>query len=137
MAPVFDEWEDPTIDEVDVPLKLEGVPNMVETMALIEDTVGVASIDKLGFLVCGGGVTPIVDGVKVPVVSRLRLSVVKDTMEVAVEEVGPSMSRSGVVSPNVGLPGSKYGKGGGDTLCLFGEGGGGGSYIAKGKLEGR
>ena len=66
------------------------------------------------------------DRVKVPMVSRHRLLVVKDTVEVAVEEADPSMSRNGVVSPNVGLFGSKYGKGGGDTLCLFGEGGGGG-----------
>ena len=99
---------------------------MVETMVLIEDTVGVAPTERLGFLVCGEGVTPTIDGVKVPTVSRLRISVVKDTMEATVEKVGPSMSRSGVASPNVGLSRSKYGKGGGDTLCLFGEGGGGG-----------
>ena len=42
VSPMFDGWEAPTIDEVYSPLKLEGVPNMVETMALIEDTVGVA-----------------------------------------------------------------------------------------------
>ena len=38
---------------------------MVETMALIEDTVGVAPTYILRFLVCGGGITPTVDGVKV------------------------------------------------------------------------
>ena len=123
---MFDEWEAPIVDEVDSPSKIGGVPNMVKTMAIIEDTVGVAPTDRLGFLVCGGGVTPIVDGVKVPTISGLRLSAAKDIVEDAVEEVGPSMSRSGVVSPNVGLSGSKYGKGGGDTLCLFGEGSGGG-----------
>ena len=42
VAPMFDEWESPKVDEVDAPSKLEGVPNMVETMALIEDIVGVA-----------------------------------------------------------------------------------------------
>ena len=46
---------------------------MVETMALIEDTVGVAPTEKIEFMVCGGRVTPTVDGVKVPVVSVLRL----------------------------------------------------------------
>ena len=42
------------------------------------------------------------------------------------EEVGSSMSRGGVAIPNVGLSRSKYGKGGGDTLFLLGEGSGGG-----------
>ena len=50
----------------------------------------------------------------------------KDTMEATVDEVGPSISKGGVSSTNVGPFGSKYGKGGGDTLCLLGEGGGGG-----------
>ena len=54
---------------------------MVETMALIEDTVGVAPTKGLEFLVCGGGVTPIVDGVKVPMVSKLWLSAVKDIVK--------------------------------------------------------
>ena len=99
---------------------------MVETMALIEDTVGVAPTERLGFLVCGGGVTPTVDGVKVPTTSGLRISAVKDTVEFTVEEADPSMSRSGDASPNVRLSRSKYGKGGGDTLCLLGEGNGGG-----------
>ena len=99
---------------------------MVETMALIEDTVGVTPIDRLGFLVCGAGVTPTVDGIKVPVVSGLRISAVKDTVEVVVDEVSLSISKGGATSPNVGLSGSMYGKGGGDTLCLLGEGYGGG-----------
>ena len=123
---IFDEWEAPTIEEVDSPSKLEGVPNMVETMALIEGIVGVAPTERFGLLAFGGGVTPTIDGVKVPMVSRLRLSAVKDIVDAAVEEVDPSMSRSGVASPNVGLFRSKYRKGGGDTLCLFGECGGGG-----------
>ena len=75
---------------------------------------------------CGGGVPPIVDEVKVLVVSRLKLSIVKDTMEFAVDGVDSSISKGGASSPNVGLFRSKYGKGGGDTLFLFGEGGGGG-----------
>ena len=43
---IFDEWEAPIVDEVDAPSKLEGVPNMVETMALIEDIVGVAPTER-------------------------------------------------------------------------------------------
>ena len=95
MAPTLDEWEAPMVDEVNSPSKLEGFPNMVETMALIDDTVGVAPTKRLGLLVFGGGVTPTVDGVKVPTLSRLRLLAVKDTVEVMVEEVDPSISRSG------------------------------------------
>ena len=44
---MFDEWEAPTVDEVDASSKLEGAPNMVETMVIIEDTVGVAPIERL------------------------------------------------------------------------------------------
>ena len=51
VALMFDEWKDPIVNEVDAPSKLEGVPSMVETMALIEDTVGVAPTNILGFLV--------------------------------------------------------------------------------------
>ena len=47
-------------------------------------------------------------------------------MESAVDEVGLSISNRGAASPNVRLSGSKYGKGGGDTFFLLGEGGGGG-----------
>ena len=92
-------------------------------MALIEDIVGVAPTKILGILLCGGGVTPTVDGVKVPVVSGLRISTVKDIVEAVVDEVGSSISKGGAVIPNVGLSRSKYGKRGGDTLCLLGEGG--------------
>ena len=99
---------------------------MVETMALIEDTVGVAPTEKIEFMVCGGGVTPTVDGVKVPVVSGLRISIVNDTVEVTVDEVSPSISKGGATSPNVGISGSMYGKGGGNTLFLLGDGRGGG-----------
>ena len=95
MALTLDEWEAPTVDEVYSPSKLEGVPNIVETMVLIEDTIGVAPTEKLIFLVFGEGVTP--DGVKVPMVSRLRLSVVKDTVETIVKEVDPSISRGGLL----------------------------------------
>ena len=96
VALMFDEWKAPIVDEVDSPSKLEGVPNMVETMALIEDTMGVAPTKRLGFLVCGGGVTLTVDGVKIPMVLGLSLSVVKETVETMEEEVDPSMSRSGL-----------------------------------------
>ena len=102
VAPTLDEWEAPILNEVGAPLKL-GVPNMVETMALIEDIVGEAPTERLGLLVFGGGVTQMVDGVKVRMVLRLWLSAVKDTVKATVEEDNPSMSRSGVVSPNVGL----------------------------------
>ena len=77
-------------------------------------------------MVRGGGVTVLDDGVRVLVILGLRLSIVKDTVELAVDEVGPSISKGGAASPNVGLSGSKYQKGGGDTLLLLGEGGGGG-----------
>ena len=46
VAWTFDEWEAPTVDEVDAPSKLERVPNMVETMALMEDTVGLAPTER-------------------------------------------------------------------------------------------
>ena len=107
VAPILDEWEAPMVDEVDTSSKMEGVPSIVETMALIDDIVGVASKKRLGLMVFGGGVTPTVDGVKVPIVSRLSISVVKDTMEVVVKKVDPSISRSVDASPNVGLSGSK------------------------------
>ena len=42
VASTLAEWECTTVDEVDAPSKLEGVPSIVETMALIKDTVGVA-----------------------------------------------------------------------------------------------
>ena len=76
---------------------------MVETMALIEDIVGVAPTEGLGLLVCGGGVTPMVNGVIVPIMSGLRISAVKDTMEAMVKEVDPSISKGGATDPNVGL----------------------------------
>ena len=33
VAPIVDEWEAPMVDEVETPSILEGVPNIVETMA--------------------------------------------------------------------------------------------------------
>ena len=57
----------------------------------------------------------------------LKLSVVKDTEEAAVE-VGPSMDRGGATIPKVGLLRSNYGKGGGDSLFLLGECGGKGVW---------
>lgn len=96
---------------------------MVKTMALMEDTVGFTPTGTLESLVRGAGVTASDDGVMVLVISGLRLSTVKDTMEAMVDEVGPSINKGGVVIPNVGLSGSKYEKGGSDTLSLLGEGG--------------
>ena len=55
-------------------------------------------------------------------VVRLRLSIVKDTIEATVE-VGPSIDIGEAAIPKVGLLRSKYGKGGGDALSLLGEGG--------------
>ena len=114
------------VDGVDVLSNLGGVPNMVETMALMEDTVGLTPTETLESLVHCGGVTALVDGVMVLVISGLRLSTVKDTMEGIVDEVGSSISKEGAGIPNVRLSGSKYGKSGGDTLSLLGEGGEGG-----------
>ena len=99
---------------------------MVETMDLMEDTVGLTPTETLESLVCGGGLTALVDGVMVLVISGLRLPAVKDIMEVMIDEVSQSISKGGAGIPNVGLFGSKYGKGGGDTLSLLGEGGEGG-----------
>ena len=107
VAPTLDEWESPMVDEVDAPSKLEGVPRIVETMVLIEDTIGVAPTERLGLLVFGGGVTPMVDGFIVLMVLGLRLSTVKETMEATVEEPDLSICRGGASSPNVGLFGSK------------------------------
>ena len=99
---------------------------MVETMALMEDMVGLTLTETLESLVRGGGVTAPVDGVMVLVISGLRLSIVKDIVDVALDAVGPSINKGGVAIPNVGLSRSKYGKGGGDALSLLGEGGEGG-----------
>ena len=104
---------------VDVLLNPGGVPNTIETMALMDDTVGLTLTETLESLVHGGGVTIPDDGV---MVVRLRIFVVKDTIE-AMVEVGTSIDTEGAAIPNVGLFGSKYGKGGGDALHLLGEGG--------------
>ena len=88
---------------------------MVETMALTDDTVGFTLAKTSGSQVLDR-VTILEECV------GLELSAVKDTKEVVVE-VGPSMDKGGAAIPNVGLFGSKYGKGRGDSLFLFGEGG--------------
>ena len=84
----------------DVLMDPNGVPSMVETMALIDDTVG-------------GGETSepqTCDGVTISKVCvGLALSAEKDVEEVAVE-LRPSMDESGVVISNVGLLGSRNGK---------------------------
>ena len=107
------------VDEIDVLSNPGGVPNMVETMALMEDMVGLILKETLESLVHGGGVTVPDDGV---MVLGLRLSGVKDTIEATLDEVGPSINKGGAAIPNVGLSESKYGKGRDDTLSLLGEG---------------
>ena len=87
---------------------------MVETMALTNDTVGLTLTETSRFRVLGVVTIP-------EVCVGLNLSTVKYTEEVVVE-VGPSMDKGGATIPKVGLFGSKYGKGGGDCLFLFGEG---------------
>ena len=78
-----------------------GVPSMVETMALIDDMVGFDETSK----------PRVCDGVTISDVhAGLALSVVKDVEEAAVE-LGPSMDNGGAAIPKVGLLGSKYGKG--------------------------
>ena len=87
---------------------------MVETMALADDMVGLTLIET--------SESRVLQGVTIPEVCvGLKLSTEKDIVEVAVE-VGPSMGKGGAAIPKVGLFRSKYGKGGGDGLCLFGEG---------------
>lgn len=91
-----------------------GVPNIVETMALTDDTVG--------FIIAETSESRVLDGVTIPkVCAGLELSAVKDTEEATVE-VGPSIDRGEATIPKVGLFGSKYGKGVGDGLVLFLEG---------------
>ena len=93
---------------------------MVETMALIDDTVGFTLVET--------SESQVLDGVTIPEVCEgLELSPVKDTEEAAVE-VDPSMDKDGAAIPKVGLFGSKYGKGSGDSLCLLEEGGGKGVW---------
>ena len=94
------------VDEVVTPSVWEGVPNIVETMAQMVDTVGVAPIEGLEHLILGGGVSPIAGEVVVPTVSGLMFSAVNETMEATVEEVDPSIS-SEAGCLNVGLLGSK------------------------------
>ena len=88
--------------------------------------MGLTPTKTLESLVHGGGVTAPVDGVMVLVISGLRIFVVNDTVDIIVDEVGPSISKGGVAILNVGLSESKYVKVGGDTLSLSGEGGEGG-----------
>lgn len=63
--------------------------------------VGIAPIEKFELLLFGGGVTPAVGEVIVPMVLGLMLSLVNETVEAMVEEVDPSIS-GGVGYPNVG-----------------------------------
>ena len=78
-----------------------GVPSMVETMSLIDDTVGVDETSK----------PRVCDGVTISEVHAGRtLSAENDAKEAAVE-LGPSMDNGGAAIPKVGLLGSKNGKG--------------------------
>ena len=99
---------------------------MVETMALIDDT--------MGFTFVKASESRVRDGVTISdVCVGLTLSVVKDTEEAAVE-AGPSIDSGRAAIPKVGLFGSKYGKGGGDDSFLLKEGSVEGvCKIAKGK----
>ena len=77
-----------------------GVPSMVETMALIDDTIGVDETSE----------PRMCDGVTISEVrAGLVLSVEKDVEEAAVE-LRPSMDKSGAVILKVGLLGSRNGK---------------------------
>ena len=87
---------------------------MVETMVLTDNTVGLMLTKTSKSWVLWGVTIP-------EVCVGLKLSMVKDTIEAMVED-GPSMDKVGATIPKVGLFGSKYGKGRGDGLCLFGEG---------------
>ena len=93
-GPTFDEWETPMVNGVDVLFNPGGVPNMAETMALVDDTVGLTLIETSESLVLCGVTIP--DGVV------LKLSAVKDNVEAAVE-FGPSIDKGGVAIPRVGL----------------------------------
>ena len=78
-----------------------GVPSMVETMDLIDDTIGVDETSE----------PRICDGVTIlEVQARLVLSAEKDAEGAAIE-LRPSMNKSGAVIPKVGLLGSRNGKG--------------------------
>ena len=78
----------------------KGVPSMVETTALIDDTVGRDETSE----------PRTCDGVTISEVHvGLVLSTEKDAEE-AVVELRPSMEESGAVIPNVGLLGSSKGK---------------------------
>ena len=85
----------------DIIVDPNGVPSMVETMALIDDTVGVD--EALEPRMCGS-VT----------ISEVRAGLVllaeKDAEE-AMVELGPSMDKGGEAIPKMGLLGSKNGKG--------------------------
>ena len=84
----------------DILMDPKGVPNMVETTALIDDTVG--GVETSEPRTC--------DGVTISEAPMgLTLSTEKDAEEATVE-LRPSMDESGAVILNVGLLGSKNGK---------------------------
>ena len=85
----------------DIIMDPNGVPSMVETMALIDDMVGV---DKASEPRMCGSVTIS------EVHAGLALSAKKDVEE-AVVELGPSMDKGGAAISKMGLLGSKNGKG--------------------------
>ena len=77
-----------------------GVPSMVETMALIDDMVGVGEASEP----CMCGTVTMLE-----VCAGLALSAEKDVEEVAVE-LGPSIDKGGATIPKMGLLVSKNGK---------------------------
>ena len=97
----LDWWEDPRVNGDDILVDPNGVPSMVETMALIDDIVGVDEASEPRMC---GSVT--ISEVR----AGLALSIEKDVEEAAVE-LGPSIDESGAAIPKVGLVGSKTRKG--------------------------
>jgi len=99
--PMLDCWEAPRLNDEVILTNPNGVPSMVETMALINDTVGVDETSE----------PRICDGVTISkVCAGLAFSVEKHAEEVAVE-VRPSMDKGRATILKVGLLGSKNGKG--------------------------
>ena len=78
-----------------------GVPSMVETMALIDDTVGVDEASEPRM--CGS--------VTISEVRRGLALLVEKEVEESVVELGPSMDKGGATILKMGLLGSKNGKG--------------------------
>ena len=99
--PTMDCWEAPRVNGDVILMNPNGVPSMVETIALIDDTVGVDETSE----------PRICDGVTISEVhSGLALLAEKDAEE-AVVELRPSIDKGGATILKVGLLGLKNGKG--------------------------